>query len=204
VSISVAEVVITQALASGSEGTQITASTVLNQNADRIQQPEFNIWPIPNLNWRSDLPPNSRLGLVQAAVTWMKSELAKYKKGELPNASVVLFQAFDDPYILVKEIAAASLRPLIQAFPPSSYINLGDDYVSVERIAERLTQIPKESLAGVGTQFESEIRALLSPVAAEPVSKDRSQTLRPFDLLRPACLRLGEFLTAMGASNRPR
>lgn len=175
VSASVAEVVLARALNTGSADAQVAAASVLLQHADRIQQTGFHIWPIPRLTWRPDLPGNCRLGLVQAAATWMKSELAK-NKSELPGASIVLFQALADPDPAVKDIAAASLRPLIQAFPPSSWTYSGDNYVSREQIAERLAQFPEESFTNVGARFGAEIRELLSPIAGEPVSKDSSDT----------------------------
>jgi hypothetical protein len=142
VSLAVAEVVMTRALASGYEDTQIAASTVLLQNADEIQQPGFHIWPIPVLNWRFDLPQNRRVGLVQAAAKWLKSELAK-NSNLLPQASVVLYQALVDPDHGVKDIAAASLRPLILAFPPYFGKYLDGNLVSVDQNRRPLDPIPR-------------------------------------------------------------
>jgi hypothetical protein len=62
VSASVADVVLTRALASGSEDTQISASSLLKQNADQIRQPGIFFWPIPRPYWRSDLPPTAASG----------------------------------------------------------------------------------------------------------------------------------------------
>jgi hypothetical protein len=84
---------------------------------------------------------------------------------------VVLFKVLNDPDVSVNDIAAACCRPLIQAFP-SSLTFLDDNPVSMKQIAERLAQFPKEPRTSIGAQVQSEIRALLSPKAVEPVSKD--------------------------------
>ena len=102
----------------------------------------------------------------------------------------------------MKDYAANSLRPLIQKFPHDSIYLDDQSPLSFEQIAERLAQIPQEPISIEAVQVKKEVGELLSPKAAEPVSNDGSQT--PFALLRSACLRLGEFLTALGASNRPR
>jgi hypothetical protein len=173
-SATVAGVVLAGAFNSGSELAKVAAAAVLFQHADRIQQIGYNIWPIPHSNWDSELPLNCRLALVQAASIWMKSELAK-DKNTLPNASLVLFQALDDKDDVV-DIAAASLRPLAEAFPRSVEVYSGNRLFSVEQIATRLNEISKKSVTVYGKRFESDIRALLFPKAGKPASRDSSGT----------------------------
>ncbi len=184
VSPSIAGEVLARALNTDSEETQKSAATVLFQFAERIEQTGFHIWPIPHLGWRPDLPGNCRIGLVMAAIKWMKMELAK-DMNRLPDAAIVLFQALADPDIYVKDVAAASLKPLIPTLSPSDWRYSGDNYVSVKQIAERLTQFPKTPETDVGARFESEIRELISPIAGEPASKDSSGTTEDEGTDRP-------------------
>ncbi len=65
-STNIAEVVLREALKSGSTITQISASTILEQNAIQIDLGNSHIWPIPNLGWRKDLDGHCRIGLVRA------------------------------------------------------------------------------------------------------------------------------------------
>jgi hypothetical protein len=111
-----------------------------------------------------------------AAANWMKSVLAK-EKNVLPDAAVVLYHALDDPDPTVQDVAAAGLRPLVQALPHSLECYPSGKCLSVMQIAERLTQAPKESNTRFGVQIESEIRELLTPVAGEPGFKESSDTL---------------------------
>lgn len=156
----VAEEVVRGALENGSESNQVSAGSVLLQNAERIQMKDGHIWPIPNMGWRTDLPQNCRLGLVLAAAKWMKSQIAK-NPNALPDAAVVLYQATADPDPILKDIAAASLRPLVQALPETFWIYTGENRLTVKQIAKRLATFPDVPETNPGALFQSEIRKLL-------------------------------------------
>lgn len=167
---SVAHVVLKRALETDSEDTLISAATVLLQNADQIQQTSFHIWPIGNLGWKEKLPSNARLGLVEAAATWLKEELAKEEIG-LTSSSAVLYKALADPNPLIKDIAAAALRPLIELLPSGSWTSSGDEELTADQIGERLNQSPTQSTSNVAAQFESQIREVLLAKTKKPAPK---------------------------------
>jgi hypothetical protein len=162
--------ILQQALETGSERTQVSAGTVLSQNAERIQHEGFHIWPIPRLGWRTDLPGNCRLSLVLAAAKWMKTQIAENPKA-VPDAAVVLNQALDDPDASFADIAASSLKPLVQALPKTYWAYSGDTGVSIEQIAERLARFPDVPKTNAGVMFKSEIQKLLTRVPGEPIPK---------------------------------
>lgn len=160
-SVFVAREVLRKALDTDSENTQTAAAAVLLQHADSIEQTGFHIWPLPTLRWRKDLPSNCRLGLIQAAAIWMKSELAKHES-HLPDSAVVLHEALGDPDDLVKDVAWACLEPLSQAFPSEAYVSSGDADVSIAKIKKRLAESQRSQRTNLGLRFESDIRDVLS------------------------------------------
>ncbi|MCZ6718418.1 MAG: hypothetical protein O6944_04595 [Gammaproteobacteria bacterium] len=162
----VAEIVIAEALKTGSEDTQRLASVVLYKNADQIQQAGFHIWPISDPGWDTELPGNARLSLALAAAHWLVSDL---KSGglRLPSGAAVLYQALNDPDDIVKDIAASSLKPLIQKVPETAWIYTDQKRLTAPEIAARLTQFPDEPLTSHGVQVESDIRELLEPSDGE-------------------------------------
>lgn len=171
----VAEIVLKEALESGSVSAQISASTLLRHNAEQIQQQGYHIWPIAGLRWRTDLPGNSRIGLIRAAGQWIKSEIA-IDRESLPDAAVVLYEALADPDEFIADIAAGILGPVVQVLPESARTDSGGKTVSVEDIAKHLKELPKERITQDGVRFESEIRELLVPKADEPSTTDSTQT----------------------------
>lgn len=162
----VADAVLTAALKNRCEDTQVTAGAVLSQNAEQIQQRGFHIWPISGLGWRADLPEDCRIFLVRAAAQWLKSELV-IDKHVMPDAAVVLYRALKDPSIVVADVAAASLRPLVQALPEASGLYVGEILVSIAEIARRLNEFPLQPKTGSGARIGSEIRELLAPPVGE-------------------------------------
>ena len=168
----IAEVVLKEALKTGSEDTQDLARTVLYQNADRIQQAGFHIWPIFGPGWKTELPGNARIALVYAAAEWMKSGLKKNKETLPGGAATVLYQALNDPDMAVTDIAASSLKPLIQPFPEYDSIYSGHTFLTVGEIVERLTLFPNAPVTNVGEKLASDIRELLARGAGEPASTD--------------------------------
>ena len=163
----VAEVVLKQALKIGSEDTQISAATVLAQNAHQIQQEQMIFWPIGVLQWRTDLADNCRLGLVSAAFGWLKTELETDQEG-LPNAAVVLYGALADPYVEVAEFAAASLKPLVAALPEAE----SRYKVGVADITERLKPILDKPFTFEVAYIEAEIQAILQAKEGEAPPPD--------------------------------
>jgi hypothetical protein len=161
----VAEVVLEAVLESGSKSAQISAASLLRQNAEHLQQPDYYIWPLPDLQWRTDLPGNCRMGLAQAAGRWLKIEILKDRQ-RMPSAAVVLFQVLSDPDGYIRDIAVGALRPLTLAFPASLGSYYGDNIgVSIKDIADRLGDFQGQLLTQQAFDLESEIRDLLGSKA---------------------------------------
>ena len=112
-----AYVTLQRALKAGDRSTRIGAAATLLQQADRIGQGDYHIWPLENLGWDPQLPGNCRLGLVLAAVRWMICDLER-STDQLPGAAVVLYRALDDASANVVDVAAACLRPLLGRLRP--------------------------------------------------------------------------------------
>lgn len=164
----IASIVLTAALRSESEETHDAAAVVLLQNAARIEQTGYNIWPIENLGWRTNLNDNCRLGLVLAAASWLKS-VAEERLS--PQAAVVLFKALDDPNSRVTDIAASCLRSVVKAFPKVLWTDYG---VTVEQI-ELLSQYGEASPTGSGQRYQSQLADLFSSIRDKSLPTDSSK-----------------------------
>lgn len=171
----VAEIVIAAALKTGSEDTQRLASVVLYTNADQIQQVEFHIWPLFDPEWETELPGNARISLALAAARWLVSELESGGL-RLTSAAAVLYQALNDPDDVVKDIAASSLKPLIQKLPETAWIYADQNVLTAPEIAARLTQFPDEPFTSHGQQVASNIQELLARSEGESGSTDSSDS----------------------------
>ena len=138
VSSQVAEVILRKALLADSDNIKSDAAAVLANNASQIQDPDHNIWPIPNLGWSTHLPVDARIVLIYAASEWLILDLEK-DPGHLPVAALVLHDALADP--TVAHVASACLRPL-RAFPPGFWVGTGARMLSVGEIMESLEAHP--------------------------------------------------------------
>ena len=156
----VANLVLAAAIKVGSDDTQILASTVLAQNANRISHERDSVWPIFDFGWKIDLPGNARLALAFAASEWLKFELESNNK-ELPVAVFVLYRALDDDDEVVKEIAASSLWPIVEHFDEKHWLDSGHTRLTVAEVAERVRQHPSISKSNYGRRAASEIKKLL-------------------------------------------
>lgn len=165
VSDSVAYVTLQRALKDGDHSTKIGAAATLMQQADRIGQGDYHIWPLENLGWDKTLSGNCRLGLVQAAVRWMICDLER-SIDQLPSASVVLYQALDDGSANVVDIAAASLRPLLDCYPPDCWTDSGDVKMLMSDLALRLAAHPTEAVSFAGAKLGAEVQAVFDKVKA--------------------------------------
>lgn len=138
VSSAVAGVVIERCISEGSESDSIKAATVLSDNSNQIEGPNFStIWPIPDLGWRTDLPESCRLGLISAACGWMAYKFES-DQTNLPPAAAVLYHAMDDP---IAHKMAAVLLSTVNSFPPNLAIVTGNDLVTVEDILKKLPPV---------------------------------------------------------------
>lgn len=168
----VADVILRSALGSASTETQASASTVLYQNAQRINQGNYHIWPLPDLSWSTALSDSTRWALARAAGEWLLSDIA-----DRPNfpgsAALVLYQALNDPNPIVSDLAAACLRPLAKALNPDSWSLLGNCRVTVSDISERLVKMSGVSESNEAQDLENRItqffasRLPLTPTAPE-------------------------------------
>lgn len=169
VTAAVADVILPAALKSKSPETQIAAAAVLAQNASRIEQPLANIWPLANLGWWTDLNGNCRLGLVLAAAQWLIS-VATDQPPSLRDPAVVLYQALEDPDTKnIVDIAAACLRPVVNALPDDSWTDNGTGLrVTVADITKRLRlKNPSgASFTSYAANYEKQLNEIYAPAIA--------------------------------------
>jgi hypothetical protein len=167
VSAPVADVVLQAAFRSESEQTQKSASTVLAQNAKRIDQGVYHIWPLPDVGWRTNLPHNARVALVCAAGEWLISEIAT-RPYELSSSSIVLYQALEDPDEYVRDISAACLRPYVEQISDDAWIFFKEGRLSASRIKESLTCCPTATHTSYGIDFQKRITDFYGARSAGP------------------------------------
>ena len=171
-SIYVAGFIMQTALKEGSDAIKNTAAVVLTQNVERIAQDGFNMWPIPPLEWRMDLPDNCRIGLVIAACEWLIVELEN-DPDYLPDVAMVLHGALADT--TVADYAAACLRPLL-VFPPDYAIGTGTHVLSVAEIMESLEASPDEPETYEAAAYQERVEAALAGREEEPPQSDLGST----------------------------
>ena len=176
VSRDVAHQVLSWALSRGSEDSQLRAGALLWENPDQIVRGGYKIWPIRGRGWRTDLPEDCRHAMAAAAVQCMKLVEARDNgdKRKLRFPAQVLYEALEDKLPEVSDMAAASLRPLVEALdkalPKARVMYVGEgDVLSVENIVERLGDFMEQGpKTRAGEWAESEILEALAPVAGGP------------------------------------
>ena len=172
---SVAEVILIAALKSKSTQTQMAAGVVLFQNAANIQQAGYNIWPLQDLIWRSDLHVNCRLGLVLSAAEWLKS-IAKQDPPFLQDPALVLYGALEDPHPGVAGIAAACLLLVVERLPGSYWADNGLGLrITVDQISERLAKAREPYFSSYAAKYDWELRNVYSLLTPKPRSKNPSE-----------------------------
>jgi len=159
----VARYVLLNAFKSQHDSIAIEASAVLTTNAENIDQNKFHIWPIENLGWNVDLPLNARIGLACSAVTWMTVTLSR-GRDFLPTAFIVLYKALYDPDIMVKDIAAAALRPLTKVFQSENGLYTEQGVLTIANTIKRLAELPAEPISN----YAQEAAQKISEAIAEP------------------------------------
>lgn len=162
----VAENVLLKALESSSQSLTIAAATIVARNAERIDLKGHHIWPIKNVGWNVDLPLNARTALASSAATWMSVTLSR-KRDQLPTALIALFKALKDPDFSVRDIAAASLRPLTKTFPQDWSLYTEDVQVSIADVLERLADFPAEPTTSYAVEAARKVQEVLAQSATE-------------------------------------
>ncbi len=162
--------ILAAALKSSSEQTQTEAGIVLYKNASSIQQDGFHIWPDVTMSWRIDLFENCRLGLVCAAAEWLKAEIRMHRQG-LPNATIILYGALEDPVDIIVDVAAACLRPLVNMLPEETWVYTpgGPPLVTVRQISERLNKLGSTAFTNFGEKYQADITDLYEAMAASVI-----------------------------------
>lgn len=158
----VADAVLSKALKSPSPSISTSAAVILLTNVEHITDKDHTIyfWPIENLGWNVDLSHDVRLMLVLSAVEWMKMSILK--KGKIiPEATVVLFKALEDPDSIIKEIACSALRPLTKTLSQKIYLQIGELRLSIADIAGRLTAFPEYQTSPYAATAMQEIQETL-------------------------------------------
>jgi len=146
---SVADEVLRKTLIHGKEEDRTNAGVVLFENASKISQEGYHIWPLPE--WRVDLPNQCRSALVKTASVWLESQIQK--NDFMPADAVrVLYQALEDPDSNIEDIARASLKPVCENVPSGSWIRVpGEDKLTIEMIEVKVKKdeeyTPKSSHA---------------------------------------------------------
>lgn len=165
----VAEIVLSKALKTGSEDTQLQAALVLDQNAKQILQPGgYSYWPFSDLKWKTELHRHARELLVKAAATWLIEDITD-DPDNLADSHVVLYNALSDPAETVHHTAAVCLRTHIEYLSVTAGMYLDDgSTLRVSDIAEKLATIDSPPWTRLATNFEAAIRSVL------PVKKDLS------------------------------
>ncbi len=166
ISPSVAEFVTRAGLEGGSTATKVTASTILLQNASTIDQGTYNIWPLGILDWRKDLPDNCRLGLVLAAVQWLKSNIENGSRSL--SAAVVLYRVLDDPDKYIVEIARAALEAVVDSLPKGYFFVISkDELLDIETIKKRLADFSNPIVTVHASRSRREIEEALASMNAK-------------------------------------
>jgi hypothetical protein len=175
-SAAVAEVVLKAAFNSKSAETNISAASILCQNATQISQARFHIWPFADPDWRTDLPYNCRLSLVMAAADWLRIDMEQ-SPNELATAAIVLYQALDDESSDIGDISAACLRPIVANLDENIYRGSSTGkMVKVGEIGERLKRYTPHMQSSYADLYEQQIAALYTSPASTPAS---TQTIPP-------------------------
>ena len=164
------------ALKSNSEQTQVATSIVLYQNASRIAQTGYDVWPLSYPSWREDLYTECRLGLVLAAAEWLVS--VKPERNTLPEAAVVLYQALDDSGKNIANIAAACLRPVVKALAGTAWTDYSGLKVTVGQISDRLAKHGAPSFTNYEQKYEAQVGNLYAVLIAERAQGDPSKEPR--------------------------
>ena len=172
VSPDVADVILRKALLADSDDIKIDAAAVLANNAEQIQVQDYSYWPVPNMGWRRDLPPNCRISLIYAACEWFILELEN-DSTHPPLAALVLHEALADP--TVAEFAAASLRPL-RAFPLGYEVGTATRRLSVEEVIASLEAFPDEPEIFQAQAYQERIEAALARGGEEQTQTDMDST----------------------------
>jgi hypothetical protein len=179
----VAEAILTASFRSISEQTQTSASIVLLQNASKIAQAGYNIWPITHLGnvcWRTSLNENCRLGVVLSAAEWLVSVVAD-QPPSLRDPALVLYQALQDPNTNIRDIAAACLRPVVKALPDSYWADNGTGLrVTVADIASRLRsqQLDGTSFSSYAEKYETQLVTICAAaIAAKAAAPEANPSL---------------------------
>lgn len=138
----IADRILSKAFQSESKEDISDASVILFQNADKITQGDYHIWPFSDNGWNKEYPTLARSTIAKAAAIWFVGDLRK-KKDELPIASIVLYEVLLDPVDYVKAFGIVCLENLISHIPENQTIYEGPDKVSIEDIKKRLSDLPQ-------------------------------------------------------------
>ena len=153
--------IVEAALNKGTEENQISACLLLHANAKHIHQEGYNIWPISEVGWNTELPEVGRIGLVKAATEWLKCELEVDNKS-IPDAAAVLYKALFDPNHIVNNIAASCLRPLAKVIQENKWLYIGGEQIFMKEIREGLRKFPGPPITQSGSRIETEVLQLLN------------------------------------------
>lgn len=176
VSSAVASQVLDAAFASSSAATMRNAAVVMVNNGTRLADERTTIWPFLDRKWPAKLEDNCRLGLVLAAVDWLKSDIQRAGLDSATDCMLVLYGATSDADVIIGDIAASALRPVVQLLPDDWEVNLSGtgavDMPALQAALEKYASGPYQSQYAVDA--ESSVRALLSPSAESTTDEEET------------------------------